>query len=168
MTHLAHQFWLSKRWKIHRAEAWQGADVKTECCMVRLFSVLLALSHLVDQHFPECHLWYFVYVGTFWSFFKICQSPPPPPPTSQGRGQIIFVQLVPFATLRNSSPNPAKLPVMLSRTLLESSQLSLSLILGNEERKQEADAERRLQKQLQSKTRKRGRDGLKIWKTGTG
>lgn len=56
--------------------------------------------------------------------------------------------------------------VILSRALLESSQLSLSLILGNEERKQEVDADRKTAKaaaKQDEKVRKRWPKDLGGW-----
>lgn len=73
---------------------------------------------------------------------------------------------MPFATPRNFSPNAAKLSVILSRALLESSQLSLSLILGNEERKQEVDADRKTAKaaaKQDEKARKRWSKDVGAW-----
>lgn len=163
MTNLTHQCWLSKVKNSPRRSL-------TGCCMVRLLSVLPALSHLVvsinialsavseNYHRVKYNLCMLVYFDGLLRYFTMSHL------TFRKRA-IIFVHLVPFTTLTNFSPNLARLSVMLSSLARVKSIKSLTNFVkwGKEVR---ADLER-LQKQLQRKAKRWGRDGLKTWETRT-
>lgn len=113
MTNLVHHFWHSNVKNSPRRRL-KG------CCMVRLLSVLLVLSHLVvwintalsavsvNDHRGKYNLCMSVNFDGLLRYFSISHL------TFKGRGQSFFVQLVPFATLINFSPNLANLSVILS------------------------------------------------------
>lgn len=98
MTHLAHRFWLSKRWKIHRAEAWQGAAWQgySRCFWLYRTSLFGSTVSWVPSLRMTAEENTTYALGIFWWSFKILEHPPP---DLQGRGRSFLYSLCPLPLL---------------------------------------------------------------------
>lgn len=136
-THLTQQFWLSKRWKFHWLEVWWGADtlpVKTSGFITPVVWNNIILSAISENEGTgKYHLSMLMHFDGFLIYFSL-------PRGLRGRGPSFLYSFCPSPLIQIPVQSWPSYQLCSAEPCL--SQGIKSIILGKDERLQEAQAEK--------------------------